>query len=195
VHQRDDTVDVRIIGEQAGAVDLLRHEGGDAGGAIHRGEDADVVARTRPAAGPAISLESGALRLRQQRLGPRILGVAVIPLEGGEIAIVGVDVLARLDRPRGKADDLAELDDGLAQLKRRRRQLVPARHALVRRDALHHLPGGDGIHGDHHIVRRVEAQVPAGAAGGHGRGGEQGGHSGELPGGAALVRRGFHPGG
>ncbi len=48
VHERDDAVDVGIVGEDAGALDLLGHEARDRGRAVHGGENADVVARAGP---------------------------------------------------------------------------------------------------------------------------------------------------
>ena len=53
----DDAVDVGIVGEDAGAVDLLGDEAGDRGRAVHAGEDADIVARADLAVAAAIALE------------------------------------------------------------------------------------------------------------------------------------------
>src|SRR3546814_3151289 len=45
VHEGGDTVDVRVVGEDAGLVEGLGDVAGNGRGAVHRGEDADVVAR------------------------------------------------------------------------------------------------------------------------------------------------------
>ncbi len=65
VHERDHAVDVGESSEHAGAIDSVGHEAGDGGGAVHAGEDADVVARARLAVGAAIALE-GRPRFRPQ---------------------------------------------------------------------------------------------------------------------------------
>ena len=165
MHERNHAVDAGIIGEDAGALDLLRHEGGDRGGAVHAGQDADVVARSGPALLAAEALEGGARLERQHVLRLRILGMAIIALEGGEVAIVRVDMFAGRDIGMGEADDLAELDDGLALGELHHRHLVPPRDARLRRHPLDHGADRDRIDGDDHVVGRIQAQMTASGGG------------------------------
>ena len=132
VGQRDHAVDIGEIGQRivAGERILLEHVGDharDMRAAIHRGEDADIVARRDAAVGAADALEGrGQIEIRRR------LDVDAVGIVLGEIAhaaILGVDVLARRDRHRRKADDLAVAADRLAHRDRLDRDLVAGRES------------------------------------------------------------------
>ena len=81
VHEGDRTVDLRIVVEDAGAVDALGDELRRRGRAVHRGEDADVVARAGPAVRAHVAFEGGAQLRRQQLVVPGALGETVVARE------------------------------------------------------------------------------------------------------------------
>ena len=81
VHERHHAVDLRIVVEHAGAVDLLGDEARDRCRAVHRGEDADIVARADLAVRPQIALEGGALLRRQQLVVLGAFGEVVVARE------------------------------------------------------------------------------------------------------------------
>ena len=66
VHERDDAVDIRIVGENARALDLVRDQARDRRRAVHRGQDREIVARADLAVGAAKALKG--------RLAPRRAG-------------------------------------------------------------------------------------------------------------------------
>ena len=137
--QRDDAVDVGVVVQNAGALDLLGDEAGDGGRAVHAGQDADIVARAGLAVGAAKTLEGRLFLDRQDVLGTRGLGDLVVALESAvlrpHVAIVLVHPVAGGDRLAGEADDLAELPDRLARGDRLDGDLVAEGDALMRRDA------------------------------------------------------------
>ena len=57
MHQRDDAVDIRVIAENAGALDLFGHEAGHRSGTVHRGQDREIVAGAGLAAGATEALK------------------------------------------------------------------------------------------------------------------------------------------
>jgi hypothetical protein len=136
VHERDDAVDVGVVGEDAGAVDRLGHEAGDGSRAVHAGEDADVVAGAGLAVAAAEAFEGGPRLGRQQGLLARVLGKRIVALELGERAVVRMHMRAGRDVLGGEADDLPELEHGLPLGDRFRRHLVAAHDAPGRRYAL-----------------------------------------------------------
>src|SRR5690606_19152609 len=87
VHQRDDTIDARIIVEQPGTLDLLGNEARNRRRAVYAADDADVIAGAGAAIAATEALERRAGLRRQQRLGLRVLAEGVIPLEGGKSAV------------------------------------------------------------------------------------------------------------
>ena len=161
VGQRDHAVDIREIGQRivAGEWILLEHVGddaGDMGAAIHRGEDADIVARRHPAVGAANALEGrGQIEIRHR------LDVDAVGIVLGEIAhaaVLRVDVLARRNRHRRKADDLAVAAYRLAHGDRLDRDLVAGRNPLDRGDAVgHHHARRQARARDQHAVVRMQA--------------------------------------
>ena len=102
---------VGIVGEDAGAVDLLGDEAGDRGGAVHAGEHADIVAGADLAVRPPVAFEGAALFERQHVLGLGGFGEPVVAGEIVDAAIVLMDMLAGPDRHLGEADDLPEFQD------------------------------------------------------------------------------------
>ena len=151
VGQRDHAVDIGKIGQRivAGERILLEDVGDqarDMRAAVHRGEDADIVARRHAAVGTADAVEGrGQIEVRHR------LDVDAVGIVLGEIAhaaVLGVHVLARRDRNGGKADDLAVAADRLADRDRLDRHLVARRNPLDRGDAVGH----------HHARRQARAR-------------------------------------
>ena len=133
VRQRDHAIDIGKIGQRivAGERILLEDIGDetrDVGTAIHRGEDADIVAGRDPSVRAADAVESrGQIEIRHR------LDVDAERIVFGEIAhaaILGVDVLAGRDRRSGKADDLTVAPDRLADRDDADRDLVACRNPL-----------------------------------------------------------------
>ena len=151
VRQRDHAVDIRKIGQRIVAgerifLEDVGDEAGDMRAAIHRGEDADIVARGDAAIGAANALE----RCRQIKIRRR-LDVDAARIVLGEIAhaaVLRVHMLARRNRLGGKADDLAVALDRFADRNRLDRNLVPGRNPLGRGDAVGH----------HHARRQARAR-------------------------------------
>ena len=151
VGQRDHAIDIRKIGQRiiAGERILLEHVGddaGDMGAAIHRGEDADIVARRDAPVTAADALEGrGQIEIRHR------LDVDTIGIVLGEIAhaaVLRVHMLARRNRHGGKADDLAVAAHRLAHGDRLDRHLVTGRDPLDGRDPI----------GDDHAGRQARAR-------------------------------------
>ena len=161
VHERDDAVDVRVVGEESGAFDLLRDQPRDRRRAIHRGQDREIVARADLAVGARESPERSAAprRARSSRGArprrndsrartPSPRNCARAPSRPAAIGL------------RGEADDLPEFAHRRARLDRaqppscgpsgRARERL---HAFRRRRA-----GGDLVDRDDDVVGRVEAQ-------------------------------------
>jgi hypothetical protein len=144
--------------QDAGAVDGIGHEAGYGRGAVHAGEDADVIARAGLAVGSAETLEcSAGLRCQQLLLAP-ILRERIVALELGERAVVRVYVSARRYVLCCEADDLTELEDGLALGDCARRHLVPAHDARGCGHALRHHARLHAVYGHDDVVARVEPQ-------------------------------------
>src|SRR3546814_13241894 len=93
VHEGGDTVDVRVVGEDAGLVEGLGDVAGNGRGAVHRGEDADVVARARAPVRTAVALEGGALGFRHHggRPGAPTQGSSAVELDHPVVVHVDVD--------------------------------------------------------------------------------------------------------
>ena len=162
VRERDDAVDVREVRERVLAGEGVRLE--DLGDvvrhrrrAVHRGEDADVVARAHAAIGAVVAHE-GRRRVRELR-GPGEGAVRVVAREVAHDAVVRVHVVAGLDRAAREADDLPVAMHGLAVADRLRRDLVADGDAHLRRDALVGQPGAGQQVGarDDDVVGGVEA--------------------------------------
>ena len=157
VGQRDHAVDIGKIRQRivAGERILLEDVGdhaGDMGAAIHRGEDADVVAGRDAAIGTADAFEGrGQIEIRRRR---DVDAESIILGEIAHAAILGMDMLARRDRHRRKADDLAVAADRLAHRDRPDRHLVAGRNPLDRGDAVghHHARRQAGARDQHAII-------------------------------------------
>ena len=161
VGQRHHAVDIGKIRQRivAGERILLEHVGDDAGdmrAAIHRGEDADIVAGRDAAVGTANALEGrGQIEIRRRR---DVDAVSIVLGEIAHAAILGVDVLARRDRNRRKADDLAVAPHRLADRDRLDRHLVAGGNPLDRGDAVgHHHAGRQARACNQHAIIGVQA--------------------------------------
>ena len=135
VGQRDDAVDVGI-GGQRGAAEMVGDHPRRGGGAVHRGQHADVVAGGDAAVRAQDALEGGALGLRNHIDRMDVGTERVIALEiAAHAHVVDVDMVARLDRRGGEADDLIVFAHRLARCDGAHRDLVPGRHRPGGRDA------------------------------------------------------------
>src|ERR1019366_5981973 len=77
VEEGADAVDVGIVVEHARPLDLARDVARHRRRAVHRGEDAEIVARARLAAGATEALEGRLAFDRKDRRRPRLLAEAV----------------------------------------------------------------------------------------------------------------------
>ena len=117
VGEGDDAVDIGVVGERIAAGDGVFAEGhgdqvGDVGGAVHAGEDADVVAGG-DAAVRAVDAHEGGRRVGEVG-GAGVDAVGVVAGEVAHAGVVGVDVFAGGDVGGGEADYLTVATDGLA---------------------------------------------------------------------------------
>ena len=110
VRQRHHAIDIRelrqrIVAGERIAAEHIGDQPGDMRRAVHRRQDADVVARRHAAVRSADAVE------RRRRVGVvgrlRIDAVGVVLGEVAHLAVLHVHVLAGRDRARGEADDLA----------------------------------------------------------------------------------------
>ena len=161
VGQRDDAIDIRKIRQRivAGERILLEDIGddaGDMGAAIHRGEDADIVAGRDAAVGTADALEGRRqIEIRRRR---DVDAIGIVLGEIAHAAVLRMHMLARRNRNRRKADDLAVAADRLAHGDRLDRDLVARGNALDRSDAVgHHHARRQARARDQHAVVRMQA--------------------------------------
>ncbi len=126
VHQRDHAVDVGEVGERA-AAEMIGDVARRGRRAVHRGQDADEVARRDAAVGAPYALEGRALGLGHER--GRLGGGAegVVAIEIAHRAVVHVNVVARLHGLGREADDLVVLAQRLVERDRRDRDFVAGR--------------------------------------------------------------------
>ena len=128
----------------------------DGRGAVHRGEDPDVIARGHPSVGTNDAHE------RRRRVGVlRRLHVDAERVVAREIAhrqIVQVNMLSGSDGPLGEADDLVVALDRLALPNRTRRDLVARRNEPRNLDVLveERGPGDELLARDHHVIVGME---------------------------------------
>jgi len=144
--QCDHAIDIREIGQRiiAGERVLLediRDHARDMRAAIHRGENADIVAGRHAPVGTADAVEGRRqIEIRRRR---NVDAEGIVFCEIAHAAILGVDMLARRDRRGRKADDLAVAADRLADRDGAGRDLVARGNALDRGHAVgHHHAGG-----------------------------------------------------
>ena len=173
VHEGNDAVDGRIIVEYPGTVDGLGHELGHRRGAIHAGEDAEIVAGANLAVGAPETFERGPLGLGHEVCSRRAGRKVVVALEGTvlrpHVAVVLVHPIARGDRLAGEADDLPELDHRLAGGDIARSELVAEGNALSRLDPFRgYRIFLDAFTGNENVVLGAETQCAGGGDGMHG---------------------------
>ena len=161
VGQRHHAIDVRIGAErivpgERVALEHVRHQPGHMGTAVHRREDADVVARRHPSVRAADALERKAFIGHRGR--PGVLAIGVVLREIAHPAVVHVHMGARRDGLGGEADDLAIAVDRLALRQGPHRNLVAGRDSFCRGDAWYHWGARQqGGAGDHHGVVGMQA--------------------------------------
>ena len=156
VHQRDHAVDFRIVIQHAAALDLAGDEARHRGRTVHRGENAQIVARTDLAVGAAVALEG-----RGRHDGCGIAGIdfeLVVAVHGMERDVVLMHPVARRNVLRRKADNLAELQRRLILGNRAHRRLVAGRNAARDLHVIHDVARGQTVHRYHDIVGGVKAQ-------------------------------------
>ena len=162
---RHHAVDIRELLQHAGALEMRGDHPAGGGRAVHRRQDADVVAGADLAIGAAEALEGRALGLRQHRGRLGVGAEGVVALEIAHGAVLDMDVLAGADRLGGEADDLVVAADRLARRDRPGRHLVAGRdvagggHPLLRDRRARRDVGA----GENDVVVAVQADEEAGA--------------------------------
>ena len=142
VGQRDDTIDVRKRCQRivAGERILLEHIGDEACdmcAAIHRGENADVIAcRDAPVRTANALKRRGQIEVRCRL---DVDAVRVILGKFPHADVLHMDMLTRRDRNSGEANNLTVALDGLTDCDRLHCNFVTGRNAFGRGDALRHL--------------------------------------------------------
>src|SRR6266446_732494 len=133
VRDRDHAVHVRVVALDVAEPSL--HKLAHARRAVHAGDDRDVVPRPDAAVLPLEPVE-GAHRLAWVVLdGVHVGAELVLALELADAEVVRMDVVARLDVLRGKADDLAVAAQGGARQHPSPRDLVAGLDVLAHLDA------------------------------------------------------------
>ena len=139
VRQRNHAIDVGKIRQRiVAAKRILLEDIGDKAchmrAAIHRGEDADIVARGDPSVGTTDAVKRrGQIEVRGRF---HVDAESIVLGKIAHAAILGVNMLARRDRCGGETDDLAIAEDRLARRDRLDRNLVAGRDAFDRRHAV-----------------------------------------------------------
>ena len=163
VHDRGEAVDIGEARQQQ-PVRRLGDGIADGGGAVHRGEDADVVARAHAPARPGEALEGGARGRRMEHAGGAgLIGMAV--RHGGIVAVhmgAGGDVFGR-DRHH-----LAVFDDRRTLRHRGDREFVPLRNIREQGDAKRRLARFQRAQRHADGIGRAQMHE-GGAGGGHAR--------------------------
>ena len=95
MHERDDAVDIRVVGKDFGAFDLLRDQPRDRRRAIHRSQNREIVARPDLAVGAPKALKGRLLLNGQDVLEARVLAKMIVAREFLDCAIVLVHPVAR----------------------------------------------------------------------------------------------------
>ena len=161
VRQRDDAIDVRIVGEDAASLaigpEVIRDRAHHGRRTIDRGQNSDVVAGRDPAIGADYSHERRGLGCVV-----RGLDLGAERVIAGELAhrqIVQMHLLARPDGPGRKADDLVVALDRLALGDRARGDLVARRDEPDDGDVFIAQQGAADqlLAGDDDVVLRVQA--------------------------------------
>ncbi len=130
--EADDPVDVRELVHDRVVAEVIGDAAGRGRGAVHAGEDGDVVACADPAISPAVPHERPPLGLRHHldRLVIRREGVVEIELALMHLDILRVHMLPGGDIHRGEADDLPVTADLGALRDVTQGDLVPGRDHL-----------------------------------------------------------------
>ena len=159
VGEGNDAIDVGEVAQRV-TPETIGHVARDAGAAVDRRDDGDVVARSRPTIGSAKALEGPTLRRRHQLHRMDVPAVGVVVGERTDREVVGVDVLPRRDGGGGEADDLAVAVDRLAGRNRSQGNLMPGRDHLSHPHGLPWLlqpePGSQRDLGNRDLVFRME---------------------------------------
>ena len=157
VGQRHHAIDVgkirqRIVASERILLEDIGDHAGDMRAAIHRGEDADIVAGRNAPVGTANTVEGrGQIEIRCRR---DVDAECVVLGEIAHAAILGMDVLARRNWNCRKADDLAVSPHRLAGRDRLDRHFVASGNPLDRGDAFGHDHAGRqaGARNQHAII-------------------------------------------
>jgi hypothetical protein len=157
VDDGDDAVDVGVVGEPRGLLGGFGDEARDGAGAVHRGEDAEVVARAHLSVGAVVAHEGPFLGRRGE--GAAVLAEGVVLLVFAHAEVVGVDVVACGDVLGRRADDLAVAVDRGAFRNVRQGDLVAALHLGPGDDPElgEGAAGGHVLERDGHVVGGMQA--------------------------------------
>ena len=152
MNKRDRAVDSGIIVKNAGSIDFFGNEFSDRCRAIHRGENADVVARAGFSVGPQIAFKRRALFWRQDLVIFGSFGKPIVSRKVVQAHVLLMHPVAGRNGFRGKSDRLPVFRDRFACADGRHRHLVPARNPLARGHAGGSRAGRDLVDGDNDIV-------------------------------------------
>jgi len=156
VIDRQHAVDIRVSLERIAAIEVIGNCAHHGRRAVHRGDDADVVARADIAVRAHITLEGG----RLGKLGRIVLALAesIIALEFAHRQVVHMDMPAALDVAGCKTDDLVVAAHRLALFDVARRHLVARRNHVAHAQALglDFCARQELLAGDHDIVVRMQ---------------------------------------
>ena len=161
VGQRDHAVDIGeirqriVVGERILLEDVSDHAG-DMRAAIHRRQDADIVAGGDAPVGADNALEGrGQIEIRRRR---DVDAERIVLGEIAHAAILGMDMLARRNGNGRKADDLAIAPDRFARCNGADRHFMPGRNPLGRGHTLrHHHAGRQARARNQHAIVGVQA--------------------------------------
>ncbi|MNE28428.1 hypothetical protein D3C80_1218690 [compost metagenome] len=173
------TVDVRVGSQRLGVdvpAEMIGHGPGHGRRAVHRSQDADIIAGGDSAIAAHDAFKEGFS-------GWRHMGIDAKGVIAGKIAhlhIVHMHVLTGFDRLRGKADNLPVATHRLALLHALGRNLVPGRNRLLHGDCFGLQPQAfrQGLARNQYIVQGIEAndgRVAAACSGNQLHGTSQGG--------------------
>jgi hypothetical protein len=160
VDERHDAIDIREIGENSRAIESFSHEAGNRGRAVHTGEDADIVPRTRLAVRAPIALERSLCLGGKDLGGPGVARMGIVAFELSHLDILFMNPLAWRNRRLGEAYDLTELGDRRPSGNGHDRHLVTARDTRRRNNPCCSSTLLDRIDGDNDIVGRVQFDRP-----------------------------------
>ncbi len=160
VGEGDDAVHAWEVAGEVGSLEAIGDVAGDGGGAVHGGDDAEIVAGACAAVRARETLEGAGLIRASGGEGDDLGADVGVALEGAGLDVLEVDVIAGADGAACEADGLAVLADGGTVGDVAKGELVAAANVGAEGDgAVIPMEGGAGLEvglGDGHVVLRAE---------------------------------------